>query len=233
MHLRLVMATTLALGLLVALAEAAAAGQGPPCAPGAAELGSEFAPLRAALGEVMGVPTTCPQPLGNGDLVQATSTGLAIYRARAGRVLFSSAEQHWALTGGDLVSWTGNWHNGLDPPAPQPVAQDAVDLRLPRPSEALPTILVVTLVGVGQDDPRTLALEADGALYQVRAGEGCPDAPQAVGRPVFVRSPRPLGSPDADLVLLEQGESCPILALQSTAAPAWASSTTPPAPPTR
>ena len=215
MRPRVAVMATLTLALLL-LPGSASATAGSACEQSDyPPFGLAFVRLRAELGEVMGVPTTCVQPAANGDLLQRTSTGLAIYRTQTGAVLFASDEQHWALVGDALIRWTGNWHNGFDPPAPVPATAARMDLRLPQAGDALWSILVATLVGVQPDAPQTLLLETDGTTYQVQTGDGCPDAPQAVDGPVFVRTPERLDSPGAELVLLADQESCAIV----TAAP--------------
>ena len=94
----------------------------------------------------------------------------------------STSNQHWALTSGELVSWTGSWHNGFDPPAT--VEENTIDLSLPQPSTAIPSILVVDLMSVGQHDGQTLIVSLDGTTYQLQTGAGCPSALQEVGRRV-------------------------------------------------
>ena len=215
MRPRVAVLATLTLGLLLLPGSALATADSACALPDHPQFGLAFARLHAALGEVMGVPTTCVQPAANGALLQRTSTGLAIYRTQTGAVLFASDEQHWALVGDALIRWTGNWHTGFDPPAPAPTAAARMDLRLPQAGDALWSILVATLVGVQPDAPQTLLLETAGTVYQVQTGAGCPAAPQAVDGPVFVRTPDRLDSPGAELVLLADQEACAIV----TAAP--------------
>lgn len=57
----------------------------------------------------------------------------------------------------------------------------------------------------------------DGATYQFQMGAGCPSVPQEVGRPVYVRSLLPLGSPGTNLILLEEDETCAILSIRPPA----------------
>jgi Glycosyl hydrolase family 26 len=74
-----------------------------------------FADLKAALGDPMGEPITCEygDPSGNGDVLQETTAGTAVWRATAGTPTFVSNVDHWALTADGLVSWSGP---DLDPP---------------------------------------------------------------------------------------------------------------------
>jgi hypothetical protein len=75
-----------------------------------------LAPLSQQLGDTMGQPLECPHPAGDSDdIVQQTSTGLAIVRATTGAPTFTDGTTRWALIGPDLVSWT---NSGLDPPQP-------------------------------------------------------------------------------------------------------------------
>lgn len=68
-----------------------------------------FATLRAQVGDAMGVPVACehanPE---NGDSLQATSTGLAVYEQATGTMRFTDGFRHWALTPDGLVAWEGD-----------------------------------------------------------------------------------------------------------------------------
>ena len=214
MRLRLAVVATLTLVLLLPEGGAAAAGRGQCAQPADARFGAEFTRLQAELGDIMGVPTACEQLESNGDQVQTTSTGVAIYRAQTRAAVFVRGEQHWSLTDHELVSWTGSWHAGVDPPTGVPTAGTPVDLSLTTPDAAVASILVVNLLSMGQDDPPALLLESDGTQYLVRTAEGCPHVSLEVGRPVYVRSPGPLGSPGAELVLLAEREACAIVTMQ-------------------
>ena len=97
----------------------------PHCQPGEKpQFRLGFAALSSRLGVLMGNPVTCPysDPSGSGDTLQATDTGLAIYRAGIDATTFTNGSDHWALVGGHVVHWTGD---SLDPPdeAEHPVAQ--------------------------------------------------------------------------------------------------------------
>jgi len=85
-----------------------------------------FAALKAHLGETMGDPVECehgnPQ---NGDVLQQTTTGLAIYRELTNASLFTNGSEHWALIGDELVSWTD-----LDVTLPSPLAAAEAVARL-------------------------------------------------------------------------------------------------------
>jgi hypothetical protein len=98
----------------VAAAEAAPLGSptlaaAPHCAEGVPPsfvLG--FASLKGRLGADMGEPVECehvnPE---NGDTLQATSTGLAVYEPARGRLRFTDGHRHWALVGEQVTTWTG------------------------------------------------------------------------------------------------------------------------------
>ena len=70
--------------------------------------------LSQQLGDTMGGPMECEHGNpDNGDTLQETTTGLAIYRASTNTPTFTDGFQHWALTPLGLVTWTGP---GIDPP---------------------------------------------------------------------------------------------------------------------
>jgi hypothetical protein len=89
----------------------------PYCQPGQRpEFVLGFAALSARLGTIMGNPVSCQysDPTGSGDTLQATDSGLAVYRASSGITTFTNGSDHWALVGGRIAHWTGD---ALDPPA--------------------------------------------------------------------------------------------------------------------
>jgi hypothetical protein len=125
----------MALGLLAAGiglpargAAAAAEIQAPFCAPGqspAFVLG--FADLKVALGSVMGDPVECEHPnSANGDTLQQTSTGLAVYRQASNAAEFTDGWNHWALSGQGVIAWSGS-------DAPPVVAQASPQSSPPAP----------------------------------------------------------------------------------------------------
>jgi hypothetical protein len=212
MRLRLGVAS-LILALLLPLSGVSAAG-GSTCAPAdTVQFGPDFLRLHAQLGDAMGLPTSCEQPSGNGDLVQPTTTGVAVYRAETGSAFFASGEQHWALTDDELVSWTGNWHQGMAPPRAAEPTEDP-DLSPPTPGPEIASIIGLNLVRAAPDDPRAVVLDADGTFYAARIGDGCNDVSHEVGKTVYVRSPGPLGSAGSELVLLDERQSCSITSIQ-------------------
>lgn len=92
---------------------ASAKGCGPGVTPA---FGGGFATLRTRLGPaVVGAPTSCefPDPSGTGDVWQQTSTGLAFWRKSSNTPTFTDGNQHWALSSGGMVQWTGST---IDPP---------------------------------------------------------------------------------------------------------------------
>jgi hypothetical protein len=101
----------LALGLLVAgigLPTTAAAQEAGFCQPGQSPaFVFGFANLKLALGSVMGDPVECEHPNSdNGDTLQQTTTGLAIYRQATNTPEFTDGWNHWALTVQGLMAWT-------------------------------------------------------------------------------------------------------------------------------
>ena len=73
-----------------------------------------FADLRANLGNIMGSPVECEHSIHvNGDTSQRTTTGYAYYRKSDNVPTFTNGWDHWALTTGGLVHWSGYV---VDPP---------------------------------------------------------------------------------------------------------------------
>lgn len=93
----------------------AADASGPRCPPGEQPrfvLG--FARLKTGLGKTMGDALSCeyvnPE---NGDTLQQTTAGLAVYRPSTGTLMFTDGWQKWALTARGLVTWEGE---AMEPP---------------------------------------------------------------------------------------------------------------------
>jgi hypothetical protein len=88
---------------------ALAASGAPFCADGQAPLFTfGFADLKAAIGDSMGDPVECEHASSaNGDTLQQTTTGLAIYRHSTNTSEFTDGWNHWALTSDGLVAWSG------------------------------------------------------------------------------------------------------------------------------
>jgi hypothetical protein len=88
----------------------------PPGQPARFVLG--FAQLKDQLGEAMGEPLECEHVnLDNGDALQQTTTGLAVYSPGSGALQFTDGWQHWALIGDELVAWEGEQQ-----PTPMPAS---------------------------------------------------------------------------------------------------------------
>jgi hypothetical protein len=91
----------------------------PPGQPARFVLG--FEQLKARLGDTMGSPLECEHVnADNGDTLQQTTTGLAVYRKQSGALEFTDGWRHWALRGQDLVTWDGDTPPGA--PAPESAA---------------------------------------------------------------------------------------------------------------
>ena len=166
------------------------------------QLAASLTDLHQAVGDAMGSPSGCPLVDADGDTLQPTTTGLAVHHPN-GTSVFVSGEQHWALTAQGLETWTGSWHNGLDPPmTPIP------DQHQPEAAEPpLASIEAVTLVQVRQDAANTIVVEdAQGSLLTVETASGCPDLVAALGDHVFMRT----GGTQTDLILLQQHEICAV-----------------------
>jgi hypothetical protein len=79
----------------------------PPGQPARFVLG--FARLKDLLGASMGEPLECEHTNpDNGDTLQQTTTGLAVFSALNGALEFTDGWQHWALIDDDLVAWDGD-----------------------------------------------------------------------------------------------------------------------------
>ena len=88
----------------------------------------DFAELAARLGAIVGDPVECEHVSAeNGDVLQATSEGLAIYRTVNGMAVFTNGGEHWALAEAGLLYWIGG---SVDPPSSAWLA-DPETLRLP------------------------------------------------------------------------------------------------------
>src|SRR5690349_20884142 len=75
-----------------------------------------FADLRSQVGSPMGDPIECEHAeTATGDTYQRTTTGLALYRRDTNTAMFTNGQEHWALTAGGIVHWTG-WHGSAAPP---------------------------------------------------------------------------------------------------------------------
>ena len=100
------------------------------CLPGQTPVFSfGFAELSQQLGTIMGQPTDCEHHDGpTDDIVQETTTGLALYRWCTNTPTFSRGQEHWMLMPGGAVYWTGP----DIPPRPPPIVRTP-DLRHPCP----------------------------------------------------------------------------------------------------
>ena len=73
-----------------------------------------FSELKQRVGSTMGLPIECehsnPE---NGDTLQRTTTGLAVYHQPDDSLRFTDGWRHWALVGGNEIQWEGS---ASDPP---------------------------------------------------------------------------------------------------------------------
>jgi hypothetical protein len=94
----------------------------PYCGPGdVPAFAFGFAALSDLLGQRMGRPLECEHPdIATGDLLQKTTTGLAVYRWCTNTPVFASGAEYWALTVNGPLHWTGP---SADPPSQLPVVQ--------------------------------------------------------------------------------------------------------------
>jgi hypothetical protein len=144
-----------------------------PCSAGVAD-------LQAVIGAtVVGAPVGCVRQDAAGDLLQVTTTGLAVYQ-EDGTTLFASGDQHWALTDQGLQTWTANWHNGLLPPAAAPTAAETA-----RAPEKVKPAVVHAMTLVREDDASGSAvLRDDGS-----AGNAVAQPADASGSSAVVQPP--------------------------------------------
>jgi len=168
-----------------------------------------FTDLRAQVGEVMGAPVTCAMVDAEGDTVQVTTTGIAISHP-SGMAVFARGDDHWALSAQGLETWTGNWHNGFDPPVnptPPPLDADA-------DASPVASVQAFTVVGSSAQDPSATLVEGDaGRQYVLHTAAQCDAALEAEGGRVYVRWVGPRAGAGATLIDIERHASCPITAL--------------------
>ena len=112
---RLVVMAALLGALLAPGAVAAQTGPAPFCQAGQApEFTMGFKALYDRLFSEMGQPVECEHAdPASGDVLQRTTTGLAVYRPATNTPGFANGTRHWAVTPRGLLFWDGN---GLDPP---------------------------------------------------------------------------------------------------------------------
>ena len=197
--------------LLVLPAGYASAQRSPACSPDAPPAwAASFTDLREHLGEVMGSPVACATVDAEGDTIQMTTTGIAIYHP-SGMAVFASGDEHWALTADGLQTWTGNWHNGFDPPvSPAPAPIDADGSAAP-----IASVQAFTVVGTTAQDPAaTLVREDAGGQYLLRTAAGCDAGLDRAGGLVYVRWVGSVAGAGSTLIDLERHESCAITALE-------------------
>jgi hypothetical protein len=194
------------LGLLVVSGTDVALGDGGCPDPANPELAPALSSLSQAIGPAMGSPAQCPRVDANGNTIQVTTTGLAIYKLD-GTSIFASGEQHWSLTAAGLQTWRGNWHNGLYPPVAPSPSQPPTDAA----QVGLASVQPMMVVQVVQDQPNTVLLEDRlGGRFAVHIDVGCPDLTQTVGEQIFMRSQ----APETDLILVQQHESCAVASMR-------------------
>jgi len=133
-----------------------------------------LADLKAALGAVMGDPVECEHTnTDNGDTLQQTTTGLAIYRPASNTPEFTDGWNHWALTPRGVVAWSGTDLPGAPPQAA--AGTQCVDIGGSLCLNADPEIAdTVTLLSETTTVPPLLRAAAQDA-YSVEYGRLPPD----------------------------------------------------------
>src|SRR5262249_27239034 len=154
---------------------------------------------------VIGVAVGCARVDAEGNTLQPTTTGLAIYRGD-GTAVFASGDQHWAVTDQGLQTWTANWHNGLYPPTAVSAGTGNTAIR----ESALASIRPMTLLQVGDgSNAAVLQDDASGSSQTVELANSCPGLPGALGDHVFVRTDGLV----TNLVLVGQHQTCAVASL--------------------
>ena len=175
----------------------------------AVELSPSLVNLQQALGATMGSPVACPLGDARGDVIQVTSTGLAIADP-SGTAMFASGDRHWALDADGLQTWIGNWHDGLYPPSPI-VSSQAKSATAVAPAPA--SVEAMTVVQAPKDAANAVVVQdPDGSMFTVETDSGCSDVVAAPGDHVFVR----YSGSRTDLILLQQHETCAVAAMNPT-----------------
>jgi hypothetical protein len=198
--------------LVITPQSGASAQMAPYCQPDQApQFRLGLARLKAHVGPEMGEPIECehadPQ---SGDVLQRTTTGLAIHFGTSDMPTFTTGYDHWALTPGGVAHWTG-WHTGMTPPGN--VIPTAVSTsELPPPAASLPSVEAVTVVDVSQAAHGALIISHHGSLYQLETSADCLGTLPTVGQTMFTRSPEAFAVPGSDMILSVGGPACPILA---------------------
>jgi len=180
----------------------------PGATVGAQPCTADLSNLQQALGPaVIGTPVGCEREDADGNMLQLTTTGLAIYQMD-GTTLFAAGDQHWALGDHGVETWTANWHNGLFPPATTPAQTGDAN----QPSMTTAKVQTMTVLHVDEGSTNALVLDdASGTTHAAQLLSACPSLPAAVGDHVFVRS----DGLTTDLVLLSPHQTCAVASLRA------------------
>jgi hypothetical protein len=200
-------------GLLLLVPQSGVSAQvGPHCQSGQGpQFGLEFASLRQQVGPPMGEPLECEhtEP-SSGDVVQRTTTGVAVSSATTGMVIFTTSYDHWGLTPSGIEHWTG-WHTGLAPPSMVPMRAHEGDVDLPLASATYAVVEAATVIGADAAQGR-LIVSRQGTLYLVETSAECLDTVPGAGQTVFTRSADGFAAAGADLILAVGRRACSISA---------------------
>lgn len=173
---------TAAIGAPASIAAAQQA-QAPFCVPGQApSFAFAIGDLHSVLGAIMGDPVECEHPnSANGDTLQQTTTGLAVYRQDSNTPEFTDGWNHWALTDQGVVAWAGSDRpvgtaqaGQTGPPAGAGAAQ-CVDVGAGLCLNAVPELAdTVALLSKTSTAPPLLRTAARGG-YLIHYGDLAPD----------------------------------------------------------
>ena len=125
----------------------------------------------------MGDALTCEygDPGGSGDVLQQTTTGLAVYREGTNTPEFTDGWNHWALTGQGVVTWSGAQAAAAAPPSQSQQSAACTDvgagLCFSAAAELGDTVTLLAKTGVAQPLLRNAAKDG----YSVRYGNLPPD----------------------------------------------------------
>jgi hypothetical protein len=171
-----------------------------------------LAHLKAQVGLDMGDPIECEHAdAQSGDVLQQTTTGLAIHFSTSDMPTFTTGHDHWALTPDGVAHWTG-WHTGMAPPGTVIRTAEA-DSELPPPAAPLASLEAVTVVEVSDPAHGTLVISHQGSLYQLETSAECLGTLPTIGEVMFTRSAGAFAEAGSDVILSVGQPACSVLGI--------------------
>ncbi len=169
-----------------------------------------LAHLKAQVGLEMGEPIECEHAdTESGDVLQQTTTGLAIHFSTSDMPTFTTGHDHWALTPGGIAHWTG-WHTGMAPPGTVIPTAEA-NSELPLGAASLASVEAVTVVEVSDPAHGTLIISHQGSLYQLEMRAECMGTLPTIGQVMFTRSAGAFAEAGSDVILSVGHPACSVL----------------------